>query len=149
MNHHTVPFCDFNWLERLTSAISLSFLYSGDKPTLGYLQLLKWYDSEKKELRLLKELDSSWTTVAATLHLSERDIKSIKMHHSANLSECIRDVLSRWLSNGSMLPQAERYPVNWRGFFHLLIDSEECDSLATLLKDALSAEKSNIRKTLK
>ena len=128
--------------------LSLSFLYSDTKPTLGYLHLLKWYDGEKKELRLFKELAPNWEVIAGILQLSDPVIKIIKMNNSVDLSGCIREVISKWLSNGSRLPQAERFTVNWRGFYYLLLDSEESDK-AILLKDALSAKKSNIRKTFK
>lgn len=117
-------------------------------PTLGYLQLLKWYDSQNKrqDLRLLRELAPLWDRVAGTLHLSAAEVQIIKKNNNDDQLGRIREVIVKWLSNGSMLPEADRYPVSWRGFFHLLLDAEESD-MATALKSALSANRSNIRKT--
>lgn len=126
----------------------LFFFYSDEVPTLGYLQLLKWYDSQKKrqDLRLLRNLAPIWDRAAETLHLSAAEIKIIEKNNAGDQSGRVREVIVKWLSNGSMLPESGRYPVNWRGFFHLLLDAEQSD-LADALKSALSAHRSNIRKT--
>ena len=117
-------------------------------PTLGYLQLLKWHDSQgkRRDLRLLRDLAPIWDSVAGTLHLSAAEIKIIEKNNTGDQSGRIREVVVKWLANGSQLPEAKRYPVNWRGFFHLLLDTEQSD-LATALKNALSANRSNVRKT--
>ena len=123
-------------------------LYLDDVPTLGYLQLLKWYDSQNKrqDLRLLRDLAPIWDKTAETLHLSVAEIRIIEKNNTGDQSGRIREVVVKWLSNGSMLPEAGRYPVNWRGFYHLLLDAEQSD-MAIALKSALSANRSNIRKT--
>ena len=95
---------------------------------------------------MLRELAPHWENVARTLHLSASVIKIIEMDRS-DQSGRIREVISKWLSNGSRLPEAKRYPVSWRGFHHLLIDTDDMDSMAATLKNALSARRSNIRKT--
>lgn len=123
-------------------------MFVDDLPTLGYLQLLKWYDVQNKrqDLRLLRDLAPIWDRVAETLHLSPAEIKIIERNNSGDQSGRIREVVVKWLTNGSQLPEADRYPVNWRGFFHILLDAEQSDKAATL-KNALSANRSNIRKT--
>lgn len=126
------------------------YIYStaDEVPTLGYLQLLKWYDSQNKrqDLRLLRDIAPVWDTVAGTLHLSAAEITIIQKNNAGDQSARIREVIVKWLSNGSRLPEASRYPVSWRGFFHLLLDTDQGD-MATNLKSALSANRSNIRKT--
>ena len=97
-------------------------------------------------MRLLRDLAPIWDSVAATLHLSTAEIKIIEKNNTGDQSGRIREVVVKWLSNGSQLPEAKRYPVNWRGFFHLLLDTEQSD-MATALKNALSANRSNVRKT--
>ena len=131
-----------------SGATILVLLNPDEVPTLGYLQLLKWYDNENKrhDLRLLRNLAPVWDKTAETLHLSGAEIKIIERNNSGDQSGRIREVVVKWLSNGSMLPESGRYPVNWRGFFHLLLDVEHGD-MADALKSALSACKSNIRRT--
>ena len=131
------------------SRATILVLFNPDEvPTLGYLQLLKWYDNENKrrDLRLLRNLAPVWDKAAETLHLSGAEIKIIERNNSGDQSGRIREVVVKWLSNGCMLPESGRYPVNWRGFFHLLLDVEQGD-MADALKSALSACKSNIRRT--
>ena len=117
------------------------------KPTPGYLQLLKWYDGENKiqYLRLFQELISHWRRAAETLHISNAVINYIA---EEKMAERIRKVIGKWLDNGSRLPQAKLYPVSWRGFYDLLCDMEKTE-LATTLKCAMSAKRSNIRNTFR
>ena len=125
-----------------------TFFPLDEVPSLGYLQLIKWYDSQNKrqDLRLLRDLAPIWDRTAETLHLSAAEIRIIEKNNTGDQSGRIREVIVKWLSNGSMLPEAGRYPVNWRGFYHLLLDAERSD-MAITLKSALSANRSNIRKT--
>ena len=134
-------------LKSSTSKLVLCTL-TDEVPSLGYLQLMKWYNSQNKrqDLRLLRDLAPIWDKVGETLHLSAADIKIIERNNVCDQSGRIREVVAKWLSNGSMLQEAARYPVNWRGFYHLLLDVEQSD-MAIGLKSALSANRSNIRKT--
>ena len=110
----------------------------------NYITLCEQFS--RQDLRLLRDLAPIWDKAAETLHLSAAEIRIIEKNNTGDQSGRIREVVVKWLSNGSMLPEAGRYPVNWRGFFHLLLDAEQSD-MAVSLKSALSANRSNIRKT--
>lgn len=120
------------------------------KPIFAFLQLIKWSNKEgqREELRILRELATHWEDIGALLSLSTAEMGIIKRNNISDQSGCIRDTLSKWLMNGSRLPNARQYPVSWKGLYQLLVDAQLSTQVAHPLKQALSAPRSNVRRNM-
>lgn len=124
--------------------------FSGTRPTLAQLQLLKWINKKtsgkKKDLRILRELASQWVDVGTRLGLAESETHIIKANnqHGSDQSGCIRDTFIQWLRNGSELPNAKDYPVTWSGLYQLILDVGFGTKVAEPLKEALTSDCNNV-----
>ena len=125
-------------------------IHTDEKPTLGNLQLLKWIDEngDKKELRILKEAAPFWKHIGGHLELSPAELDTIRKNNVEDQIGRLRDVFTKWLTNGSRLSNAHLYPVNWQGLRQLLVDSQLEDTIAKHIPLALLARDSSVRRTL-
>ena len=109
--------------------------------------MIRWIDRDgaHKSLRIYRELASCWKNVSNLIGLSDADKKSIQNPGAGKeTTDCIPEVLGKWMENASGLPAKERYPLNWQGMCNLLEDCEK-SSLCTQLKEALAAKVSTLK----
>ena len=123
--------------------------YGADpKPNMPLLQLLKWKkDSTLDRLRIMRDSSSVWENIGTVLTISDAELAGFKKKHMEDSNDCIREVYSKWLSNGGRMGNASTYPVSWRGLYNILCDCE-LQGLADQLCEALQAPRSTFRKNL-
>ena len=69
------------------------------------------YNGEKKELRIIKAIASSWKDLGL---LFGYDVELIAQSHTMGrgyIEDCCKDVVTMWLTKG-----APSYPISWNGF---------------------------------
>ena len=99
-------------------------------------------------MRILREAAPSWKHIGGHLELSPAELDIIRKNNVEDQVGCLRDVFTKWLTNGSRLSNAHLYPVNWQGLRQILVDSQLEDTIAKHIPLALLARDSTVRRTL-
>ena len=114
---------------------------------MKYLNLIKYHDldtSEKKELRILKDLAADWENIGETLGLGPSEIATIRNAGAGTTPEQgLRGVITVWMQNADNMPCSKLYPCTWTGLYKVLMDSEH-GTTANNLKAAISATRSDL-----
>ena len=100
--------------------------------------------SEKKELRILDDLSADWERIGEILGFRPPEIDAIR-HAGAGKTptQCLSDVISKWMQNAEKMPSSKRYPWNWTGFHNMLEDSKH-GATANDLKAAINSSCSDL-----
>ena len=110
-------------------------VYTDQRPEMRELQLIKWYKGgQEKHLRIIASTAPQWENLGTTFGISPAELKGFKLVNMLNQEGCYRDVLQRWLQNGSQPRDA--YAVTWRGLIQALRDTslrKIADELQTAL----------------
>ena len=123
----------------------LLYLFADDpklpRLTISHLQLIRYgnHANDEQDLRLLQCLAMKWKRVGGILGLHRAVIQNIEDPGSRKSPEdCIHQVFVKWFENASQLLNYRQYPLNWKGLYNLLLDSEHGEA-ARELKVALSS----------
>ena len=90
-----------------------------ERPELRHFLLIEWDNNGKEErLCLNEEISYKWHDLGSIFGVPGGVLIGFRKQHLGDDQECLREVLMRWLNQGSK--PSEYYPVKWAGFIKAL-----------------------------
>ena len=94
---------------------------------MGSLNLVRYYDpktGKKEDLRILEDIAADWEEIGEMLGFRPPEIKTVRGAGAGKTpTQCLRDILTKWIANSNGMPNSDRFPGTWQGIHNLLVNS--------------------------